>query len=158
MADSMLVFAPHANSWRRFASRSYAPVAPTWGVNNRSVAVRVPAGPAIARRFEHRVAGVDANPYLVGAAALAGVRFGLNAHLDPGEPVTGNGYASAEGSGSLLPPDWRSAIEIAESSAFLCQVLGEKLHHTLIAIKKAELQRVSSTVTDLDYRLYLDAV
>ena len=42
--ESMLVFAPHANSWRRFVSQSYAPVAPTWGVNNRSVALRVPAG------------------------------------------------------------------------------------------------------------------
>ena len=46
MAESMLVFAPHANSWRRFVSQSYAPIAPTWGVNNRSVALRVPAGDA----------------------------------------------------------------------------------------------------------------
>ena len=44
MGESMLVFAPHANSWRRFASNSYAPVSPTWGVNNRSVALRIPAG------------------------------------------------------------------------------------------------------------------
>lgn len=45
MAESgMLVFAPHANSWRRFASQSYAAVSPTWGVNNRSVALRIPAG------------------------------------------------------------------------------------------------------------------
>src|SRR5690606_31980154 len=64
MAESMLVFAPHANSWRRFVSQSYAPVAPTWGVNNRSVALRVPAGEARARRIEHRPSGVDANPYL----------------------------------------------------------------------------------------------
>ncbi|TIP77291.1 MAG: glutamine synthetase, partial [Mesorhizobium sp.] len=64
MAESMLVFAPHANSWRRFVSQSYAPVAPTWGVNNRSVALRVPAGDAKNRRIEHRPSGVDANPYL----------------------------------------------------------------------------------------------
>ncbi|MGB4826817.1 MAG: glutamine synthetase family protein, partial [Paracoccaceae bacterium] len=49
MAESMLVFAPHANSWRRFASQSYAPVSPTWGVNNRSVALRIPAGDIKAR-------------------------------------------------------------------------------------------------------------
>ncbi|TIR97979.1 MAG: glutamine synthetase, partial [Mesorhizobium sp.] len=49
MAESMLVFAPHANSWRRFVAQSYAPVAPTWGVNNRSVALRVPAGDAMNR-------------------------------------------------------------------------------------------------------------
>ncbi|TIT44154.1 MAG: glutamine synthetase, partial [Mesorhizobium sp.] len=71
MAESMLVFAPHANSWRRFVSQSYAPVAPTWGVNNRSVALRVPAGDAKNRRIEHRPSGVDANPYLVAATVLA---------------------------------------------------------------------------------------
>ena len=59
MAESMLVFAPHANSWRRFASQSYAPVSPTWGVNNRSVALRIPAGDIKARRIEHRPAGVE---------------------------------------------------------------------------------------------------
>jgi hypothetical protein len=48
-------------------SQSYAPVAPTWGVNNRSVALRIPAGSKKARRIEHRPSGVDANPYLVAA-------------------------------------------------------------------------------------------
>ena len=72
MGESMLVFAPHANSWRRFVSQSYAPVAPTWGVNNRSVALRIPAGSVKARRIEHRPSGVDANPYLVATTVLAG--------------------------------------------------------------------------------------
>src|SRR5690606_11546710 len=44
MGESMLVFAPHLNSWRRFANQSYAPVSTSWGVNNRSVALRVPEG------------------------------------------------------------------------------------------------------------------
>ena len=82
--ESMLVFAPHANSWRRFVSQSYAPVAPTWGVNNRSVALRVPAGDVEARRIEHRPSGVDANPYLVAATVLAGIAKGLDEGLDPG--------------------------------------------------------------------------
>ena len=56
---------------------SYAPIAPTWGVNNRSVALRVPAGDAANRRIEHRPSGVDANPYLVAATVLAGIAKGL---------------------------------------------------------------------------------
>jgi glutamine synthetase len=87
MGESMLVFAPHANSWRRFASQSYAPVSPTWGVNNRSVALRIPAGDIKARRIEHRPAGVDANPYLVAATVLAGVRKGMK---DRHRPRPGN--------------------------------------------------------------------
>ena len=94
MAESMLVFAPHANSWRRFVSQSYAPIAPTWGVNNRSVALRVPAGDARNRRIEHRPSGVDANPYLIAATVLAGIAKGLDEQLDPGPETTGNGYES----------------------------------------------------------------
>jgi len=60
LADGMAVFAPHANSYRRFRAMSYAPVAATWGVNNRTVGLRVPAGPPATRHVEHRVAGADA--------------------------------------------------------------------------------------------------
>ena len=118
MAESMLVFAPHANSWRRFVAQSYAPVAPTWGVNNRSVALRVPAGDVKKRRIEHRPAGVDANPYLVAATVLAGIFKGLDEGLDPGPETTGNGYESAEGSAERMPADWRSAIEAARRQRF----------------------------------------
>ena len=74
------------------SSQSYAPIAPTWGVNNRSVALRVPAGDAKNRRIEHRPSGVDANPYLVAATVLAGIAKGLDEELDPGPETTGNGY------------------------------------------------------------------
>ncbi|MGO4834268.1 glutamine synthetase family protein, partial [Rhizobiaceae sp. 2RAB30] len=157
MGESMLVFAPHANSWRRFVSQSYAPVAPTWGVNNRSVALRVPAGDAKNRRIEHRPSGVDANPYLVAATILAGISKGLDEKLDPGPETTGNGY-EAPSSKTTMPGDWRTAIEAAKASAFLRQALGEDLHRTFTAIKEAEYLRVARTVSELDYHLYLHAV
>ena len=75
---------------------SYAPVAATWGVNNRSVSLRVPAGPPASRHVEHRVAGADANPYLVAALVLGGMLHGIERELDPGPPVEGNGYAQAQ--------------------------------------------------------------
>ncbi len=156
MSESMLVFAPHANSWRRFVSQSYAPVAPTWGVNNRSVALRVPAGDAKNRRIEHRPSGVDANPYLVAATVLAGISKGLTEMLDPGPMTEGNGYGQT--SEAAIPPDWRSAIEAAENSSFLRESLGADMHRTFTAIKRAEYLRVARTVSDLDYRLYLHEV
>ncbi len=156
MAESMLVFAPHANSWRRFASQSYAPVSPTWGVNNRSVALRIPAGDIKARRIEHRPAGVDANPYLVGATVLAGIRHGMANRIDPGPETTGNGY---EDSGSnSIPTDWKSAIEAAKRSAFLKEALGIDMHRTFTAIKAAEYARVMRTVSEVDFDLYLHTV
>ncbi len=156
MGESMLVFAPHANSWRRFASQSYAPVSPTWGVNNRSVALRIPAGDIRARRIEHRPAGVDANPYLVAATVLAGIRHGLKNKIDPGPEVTGNGY-DAETT-IVMPDDWRSAIKAAQGSAFLKEALGEDMHRTFTAVKAAEYARVMRTVSEVDFDLYLHTV
>lgn len=156
MGESMLVFAPHANSWRRFANQSYAPVSPSWGVNNRSVALRIPAGEVKARRIEHRPAGVDANPYLVGATILAGIRHGLAHRIDPGSETQGNGY---EGGDDLpMPGDWREAIRAAQESDFLKDALGPDMHRTFTAIKAAEYQRVARWIADVDYALYLHNV
>lgn len=157
MGESMLVFAPHANSWRRFASQSYAPVSPTWGVNNRSVALRIPAGDIKARRIEHRPAGVDANPYLVAATVLAGIRHGLQHKIDPGPETKGNGYQDGEDA-PVIPDDWRSAITAAQRSEFLKSALGEDMHRTFTAIKAAEYARVMRTVSEVDYDLYLHTV
>jgi glutamine synthetase len=157
MGESMLVFAPHANSWRRFVSQSYAPIAPNWGLNNRSVALRIPAGSKNARRIEHRPSGVDANPYLVAATVLAGIRHGLANQLDPGPETKGNGYENALAK-SGLPTDWRSAIEAAKNSAFLKKALGADMHRTFTAIKEAEYFRVARTISDVDYELYMHEV
>ena len=155
MGESMLVFAPHANSWRRFAAQSYAPVAPNWGVNNRSVALRIPAGDRRARRIEHRPSGVDANPYLVAATVLAGMRKGLVERIDPGPETTGNGYAADAGD---IPRDWRAAIEAARDSVFLKEALGAEMHRTFTAVKAAEYARVARTIPDVDFDLYLHRV
>lgn len=157
MGDSMLIFAPHANSWRRFAANSYAPVSPTWGVNNRSVALRIPAGDIRARRIEHRPAGVDANPYLVAATVLAGIRHGMAHKIDPGPETTGNGYAEAQDA-PPIPVDWRSAIEAAKASSFLKDALGEAMHRSFTAIIAAEYARVARTVSEVDFDLYLHTV
>ncbi len=157
MGEAMLVFAPHANSWRRFASNSYAPVSPTWGVNNRSVALRIPAGDIRARRIEHRPAGVDANPYLVAATVLAGIRHGWAHQIDPGPETTGNGYADAQDA-PPIPVDWRMAIEAAKGSDFLKDALGADMHRTFTAIMEAQYRRVMRTVPDVDFDLYLHTV
>ncbi|MCV2864008.1 glutamine synthetase family protein [Albidovulum sediminicola] len=156
MAESMLVFAPHANSWRRFANQSYAPVSTNWGVNNRSVALRIPAGDLRARRIEHRPSGVDANPYLVATIILAAIRHGLANRIDPGPETTGNGYADDDG--GAMPRDWRTAIEAARNSAFLKDALGEDMHRTFTEVKAAEYARVNRTVSELDFDLYLHTV
>jgi len=152
MAECVGVFAPNANSYRRFRRNSYAPLAPTWGVNNRSVSLRVPAGAPETRHVEHRVAGADANPYLAAAAMLAGAHFGIVNELDPGPAIEGNGYEQVPAS---LPSNWYDALSRTEGSAFLSNYLGTRFMEVYCAIKRAEQDRFYSQVTELDFEWYL---
>lgn len=154
LADGMAVYAPNANSYRRFRSMSYAPVAATWGVNNRSVSLRVPAGPPPTRHVEHRVAGADANPYLVAALVLAGMAQGIERKLDPGPPVEGNGYADHGRDG--LTTHWAAALERAASSPFVRDALGAEFLDVFLAIKRQESGKFGALVSDRDYEWYLD--
>ena len=171
-ADAFLVFAPNGNSYRRFQRESYAPVAVSWGVNNRSVSLRVPAGPPATRHIEHRFCGADVNLYLAAAAVLAGAALGIEQQLDPGPPVEGNGYAVAQRAGTAqpagasqppgasrdLPATWHAALERARHSAFLRDALGEGFHKVFIAIKQQELARYEAEVSDVDLSWYLQRV
>lgn len=155
LGDGMAVFAPHANSYRRFRAMSYAPVAPTWGVNNRSVSLRVPAGPPASRHVEHRVAGADANPYLVAALVLAGMLHGIERGIDPGPPVEGNGYEQLRA--GALPTQWHTALERAADSQFLADALGRQFLEVFLAVKRRECEKFGALVTDRDYEWYLDS-
>ncbi len=156
LADGMAVFAPHANSYRRFRSMSYAPVAATWGVNNRTVGLRIPAGPPASRHVEHRVAGADATPYLVAAVVLAGMLRGIEREIDPGPPVEGNGYAQA--SPGDLPLQWWAALDRAAHSEFLADALGRGFLDVFLAVKRRESEKFGALVSDRDYEWYLDTV
>jgi glutamine synthetase len=153
MAESMAVFAPNANSYRRFVSESYAPIAPIWGINNRSVSLRVPGGPAASRHVEHRISGADANLYLAVAAVLGAAAHGMRERLDPGAPVEGNGYAQT--GVRTLPASWREALDLAAKSEFLEETLGRDFLKIFLAIKNQECARFSAEVSELDYAWYL---
>ena len=153
MPESMAVFAPNANSYRRFRRLSYAPVAPTWGINNRSVGFRVPAGPPPSRHVEHRICGADANPYLAVATVLAGLHHGIREGLDPGPPVAGNGYDLPPD--PRVPLDWHAALAAATRSTFLNEALGAEFMTVFMAVKGAECERFNAEPTTLDYAWYL---
>jgi len=155
LPESMAIFAPNANSYRRFRANSYAPVAPTWGINNRTVSLRVPAGPASTRHIEHRVSGADSNPYLALAALLAGIHHGITQRLDPGAPIVGNGYAQAQESHLALPGNWFKALDLFDKAEHLQSYLGTDFSRVFSAIKRTEQARFFGQVTELDYNWYL---
>lgn len=160
-AESFLAFAPHGNSYRRFQQQSYAPVAANWGVNNRSVSLRIPAGPPASRHVEHRFCGADANLYVAAAVVLAGAAYGIEHQLDPGPPATGNAYAAASGDVSAdrqLPATWHESLRRARDSRFLREALGADFHRIYLAIKQQEWAAWNAEVTNTDLGWYLRSV
>lgn len=154
MADAMLVFAPTANSYRRYRSESYVPLNPTWAVNNRGVALRIPVSDAKNRRIEHRVAGADANPYLLCAAVLAGMHYGITGKMDPGAPLQGNAYRDTK---PTLPITWPEAARAFERSEFAREYFGERFQNLFLTTRRGELQAFESHVTTLEYDWYVTA-
>jgi glutamine synthetase len=155
LADSMAIFAPNANSYRRFKANSYAPVAPTWGVNNRTVSFRVPAGAPATRHIEHRVAGADAHPALALAALLAAVHHGIANKIDPGAPVVGDGYAQAAESGDKIPVNWFAAVDRFAGSPLMQDYLGERFVRMFATVKRVEQERYQSVIPTVDFDWYL---
>jgi glutamine synthetase len=155
MAEAMLLFAPNANSYRRLRPLSYAPLAPTWGYNNRTVALRVIGESGAARRIEHRTAGADANPYLALAAVLAGVHHGLEEGLEPDAPIVGSAYHKVEPS---LPLSWEPAIAALERAAILPGYMGADFCRLYRVCRQAERARFEERITRAEYAWYLRTV
>ncbi|KAA1190124.1 glutamine synthetase [Pseudohalioglobus sediminis] len=153
MAESVAVFAPTYNAYRRFQKGCHAPTFPSWGYENRTVAVRVPASNPVARRLEHRVAGADANPYLLFAVILSGMLEGINENLSPGEPITGDGYAQEEATLPVYMPD---AVELFKDSDFIRNALGSEMQRIFTLSKEQEIDEFRRRITLLEYQSFLE--
>lgn len=155
MAEAMLVFAPHANSYRRFMPGSYAPMVAAWGHDNRGTALRLPETRGPGARIEHRVAGSDANPYLLTAAVLAGVLTGLEAGAEPPAPV---GTEAGHGDGFPLPLSWDEALAAFAASDTMADWLGADFARIFAGMKRQERATLLARVPDTEYDAYLRVV
>lgn len=155
MQENTLVFAPHENSYRRLLPGAHAPTSVAWGYENRTAAIRIPGGSSEARRIEHRVAGADTNPYLVLASILGGAFVGIDAGMEPAEPISGDAYSMKL---DHLPLDWATAIEAFRRGALVQEVYSKRLQTMLVESKMQELRRFARQVTDFEYDTYLEVV
>ena len=148
LPDIMLLLAPTLNSYRRFRPGMHAPLAPCWGYENRTVALRVPAGELAAMRLEHRVAGADGQPHLVIAAVLAGMLYGIERKLVPPEPMTGNAWEQLVPS---LPLQWSDSLDRFRQSRFVAEYLGPQFREVYALLKQQELEEFARHLTPLEY-------
>jgi glutamine synthetase len=151
MAELTALLAPTPNSYRRFVPYSWAATTVTWGMDNRSAAVR-----ALATRVEHRQAGADANPYLAAAAALAAGLDGVQRTCEPPPPTDGDVYARPDA--PRLPVTLAEATDLLERSALARDWLGDDLVEHCVAMRRAELAAQAAAVTDWETSRYLEAL
>jgi len=155
MREAQLIFAPFANSYRRFQPGAFAPIDVTWGFGNRGTAIRIPEKDGPGARIEHRVAGADANPYLLLTAILGGMLLGLENTLDPGPVTTPD---SGPENPDKLTHDFLTAVEDFARSEFIGDILGKPYQKLFADTKRKEALTFLRTVSDFDYRTYLPRI
>lgn len=151
MAETMAFLCPKVNSYRRFQPDFFVAMAPTWGIDNRTVALRIPNGFGPATRIEHRVAGADANPYLAMSALLAGALHGLKNDLVLGPKTTGNG---AKKTAPSLPLNWVDAYGLLNNSEFAKNYFGTDFLKVYTQVQQQEYAEFNLHVSSLEIDWY----
>jgi glutamine synthetase len=144
-----LFVAPAVNSYKRYATESWAPTSISWGRDNRTCGFRI-VGHGESRRAECRIPGADVNPYLGYAALLAAGLDGIENATDPGPELKGNAYEEAEA--EPFPSTLREAVELWEGSAFAKSAFGESVWAHYLNYGRTEQRLFDEVVTDYERR------
>lgn len=152
MPASVLGFVNSWNGFRRLRPGSYAPTRAVWGENNRSVAVRVPLSSTSDVRFEHRIAGADACPYVVMALILAAALDGMDRKLYPPQPIDGNAY---DENGAALTSDPVIALADHAASPFVRRALSSELASNLHALLAQEFATLAEIIPPMEHETFL---
>lgn len=148
----MPLFAPYANSYRRFEAFMSAPTNTHWGRENRTVGLRVPSSNASSRRVENRIAGSDVNPYLAIAASLLCGYIGMAEKIKPRAEFVGESYGSSD---HALPSQLTKALENLSASQEMRKYLGDNFVDTFTKIKEVENEHRSSILNPWDVRFLM---
>jgi glutamine synthetase len=151
------MYAPTINSYKRLVEGAWAPTTLTWGIDNRTVALRVLAGGSKSCRLETRVIGSDVNPYLAMSAALASGLYGIRKKLKLKQPATvGNGYKDF--SNGVLPGNLHDATQKMKQSAIAKEILGEQFVEHFTQTREWEWRQHLKAVTDWELKRYFEII
>ena len=153
MAEASICGAATVNAYRRRQPLSFCPVNASWGLDNRTVALRVIEGSDSAVRIEKRDAGADCNPYLLMAADIAAGLDGIEGKTEPTAITTGNAYE--DDNVPPIPLDLADAISLARNSGWLRDVLGADQHEIWLQQAERELAFFNQQVTPFETARYL---
>ena len=157
MPHILPMYAPTINSYKRLIEGAWAPTTLTWGVDNRTTALRVLHPSVDYTRVETRVPGADSNPYLAMAAALAsglyGIKNKMSLHI---KPTQGNGYLDTQN--GKLQPDLLSAATDMQQSALAKELFGDAFVQHFTTTRLWECSRYAKHVSDWELKRYMEII
>jgi glutamine synthetase len=157
LPEILPMYAPTINSYKRLVEGAWAPTTLTWGVDNRTVALRVLSGSYKSCRLETRVIGSDVNPHLAMAAALASGLYGIKNKLKLKQPPSvGNGYK--DDSNGSLPRSLDEATKMMKDSKEANEMFGEKFVRHFTQTREWEWKQHLKAVTDWEYKRYFEII
>jgi glutamine synthetase len=156
MPELTAFICPTINSYKRLVPGVWAPTNATWGIDNRTVALRAVLGPSPKSvRVEYRLAGADVNPYVAIAASLASGLYGVEHELDLPEPITANAY---EANARPLPRSLEEATRALKQSHLAKELLGEEFVDHFVRTREWEVRQYQRAVTDWELQRYFEII
>jgi glutamine synthetase len=151
------MFAPTVNSYKRLVEGAWAPTTLTWGIDNRTVALRVLNGSSSSCRVETRVIGADVNPYLAISASIAAGLYGIRKRLKLKQPATiGNGYQDE--SNGRIPFTLKDATDNMNNSPIARELFGEAFVDHFVQTRDWEWRQHLRVVTEWEYKRYFEII
>lgn len=158
MPELLAMVAATVNSYSRLVPGLWAPTNATWGIENRTCALRAIPGSPKSQRVEYRVAAADANPYLALAAALASGLWGIENRLEPDAPISGNAYETEVAADRRLPATLWDAAQRLKSSAAARALFGDCFLEHFAASREWEERAFRKHVTDWELSRYFEII
>ncbi|HHZ90361.1 TPA: glutamine synthetase [Candidatus Poribacteria bacterium] len=159
MPEMMALICPTVNSYKRIVPGSWAPVNASWGIENRTAAIRaIPGQDAKSTRVEYRLAGSDAHPHIAIAASLAAGLYGIRYQIDPEDPLTANAYEADENRFESLPQSLSEAINRLDQSDTFREILGSDFVDHYLMTRRWEYDNFSKAVTDWERQRYFEII
>ena len=158
MPELLAMVAPTVNSYTRLIPGFWAPTDASWGIDNRTTALRVISGSEAAQRIEYRIAAADANPYVILAAATASGLWGIETEAEPSDPVEGNAYEMTFPAGLHLPRTlWEAAQRLKQSEAAR-DWLGNDFVDHYAASREWEEREYRKHISDWELQRYFEII
>jgi glutamine synthetase len=158
MPELLAMVAATVNSYTRLVPGFWAPTSATWGVENRTCALRVIQGGAKGQRVEYRIAAADINPYLAIAVAIGSGLWGIEHRIEPDEPVTGNAYERKLPAKRALPRTLSEAAERLANSKAAQELFGAPFVAHFAASREWEEREFRRAVTDWELARYFEII